>query len=162
MSTRTWGVVALACALPLILTGCGKEPVTIDSPTVDAATATACRALLDVLPKTLDDQDKRLVSPADALGAAWGDPAIVVRCGVGKPAGLNRFSACQQADGVGYFLPPAQADDSSTTITLTTLEYDPRLEVTVPPDYRPEGVAAAMAQLAGPVKAHFKLVHPCR
>jgi hypothetical protein len=33
--------------------------------------------------------------------------------------------------------------------------------VTVPGDYRPEGVASVMAELAAPVKAHLKLVDRC-
>jgi hypothetical protein len=34
--------------------------------------------------------------------------------------------------------------------------------VTVPSRLRPEGVAATMSTLAGPVKAELKLAQPCR
>jgi hypothetical protein len=35
------------------------------------------------------------------------------------------------------------------------------VSVTIPADYRPEGAAAAIAELAQPVKDHLTLVHTC-
>ena len=34
------------------------------------------------------------------MAAAWGDPAVVLRCGVPKPDALKRTSACFEVDGV--------------------------------------------------------------
>jgi hypothetical protein len=38
-----------------------------------------------VLPEQVEGQQRRDVEPAGPLAAAWGDPAIVLRCGVGPP-----------------------------------------------------------------------------
>ncbi|MGZ4446210.1 MAG: DUF3515 domain-containing protein [Nocardioides sp.] len=161
MSLRTRG--AVACALTTLIAGCssGDGRVEIDSPSLSAADATACRHLLAALPRDLAGQRTRAVSPDDALGAAWGDPAITLTCGVGVPTGFDRFSSCEVGNGVGWFVPTAQIDDQSLDVTLTAVGFRPRVQVVVPAGYRPSGPAAVLAQLAGPVKRSLRLVQRC-
>ena len=153
----------LAAGVVLGLAGCGDNPVYLDTPTMEPADARACQHLKDALPDDVADQHRRLTQPASALGAAWGDdPPITLLCGVGVPASFDKFATCEQADGVGWFVPDDQLDDQSKDVTMTTVGYRPRVTVTVPARLRPEGVAAAMSTLAGPVKTELSLVQPCR
>src|SRR3954454_19599598 len=91
-----WAVTGVA-ALTL-LAGCsgpGAVDVAASSPPPDPAVRAMCHALLDDLPDTVaDDLSSRDVSPPDARAAAWGDPAVVLRCGVRRPDALTRTSAC--------------------------------------------------------------------
>jgi hypothetical protein len=151
----------MAC-LGLVLVACGKEPVTIPTLRLTAADEAACQRVANALPDTLADQGRRKTQPAAALGGAWGDPAIVAQCGVGAPGGLTRTSSCTEADGVGWFVPPDQVDDSSSDVVMSTIGYRPILQVTVPATYRPNGVAAVMVELAPVVKQYLRLVHHCR
>jgi len=149
--------------MALGLTGCGQNPVYLDTPTMEPADARACQHLKDALPDDVADQHRRLTQPASALGAAWGDdPPITLLCGVGVPDTFDKYATCEEADGVGWFVPDDQVNDESEDVTMTTVGYRPRITVTVPSRLRPEGVAAAMATLAGPVKAELKLSQPCR
>lgn len=149
--------------MALGLTGCGQNPVYLDTPTMEPADARACQDLKNALPDDVADQHRRLTQPASALGAAWGDdPPITLLCGVGVPDTFDKYATCEEADGVGWFVPDDQIDDESEDVTMTTVGYRPRITVTVPSRLRPEGVAAAMATLAGPVKAELKLSQPCR
>ena len=66
-----------------------------------------CRALLDDVPDSLGGRERREVEPADALGAAWGDPPIVMTCGGEAPA-LSPTALCEEANGVGYFVEDAE------------------------------------------------------
>jgi len=145
----------------VLLTGCGKEPVSIPTLRLTAADQARCQRLTAALPDTVADQDRRKTQPAAALGGAWGDPPIIVQCGVAVPDDLTRTSACSEADGVGWFVPDAQVADQSADVVMTTAGYRPVLQVTVPAKYRPSGVAAAMVQLAPMVKQDTRLVHPC-
>ena len=158
------GVVASAATLlPLALAGCGQNPVYLDTPTMEPADARSCQDLKNALPDDVADQHRRLTQPASALGAAWGDdPPITLVCGVGVPDSFDKFATCEEANGVGWFVPDDQINDESKDVTMTTVGYRPRITVTVPSRLRPEGVAAAMATLAGPVKAELKLSQPCR
>ncbi|MBA3783545.1 MAG: DUF3515 family protein, partial [Nocardioides sp.] len=72
--------------LVAVLTGCASDEVTIESRDVSAADAATCRELLDDVPDTLAGELRRPVDPDDALGAAWGDPALVLECGTEMPA----------------------------------------------------------------------------
>jgi hypothetical protein len=119
-----------------------------------------CRDLLADVPDTLGEREQREVTPPDALGAAWGDPAIVMTCG-GEPPALAPTAVCEEANGVGYFVEDAPLKDESVDVTLVTVGYDPIITVEVPAEERPEGVAAAMAGLAATVEAHTELVRPC-
>jgi hypothetical protein len=165
---RPWpsraGGARASCALAvlgLVLTACGKEPVTIPTLRLTAADQAVCQRLVDAFPDTVADQDERKTQPAAALGGAWGDPAIVAQCGVGMPAEFTRTSSCTQADGVGWFVPERQVTDQSADVVMSTAGYRPVLQVTVPASYRPSGLAAAMVELAPMVKEYSTLVRPC-
>jgi hypothetical protein len=147
--------------LALVLTACGKEPVSIPTLRLTAADQAVCQRLVNALPDTVAGQDRRKTQPAAALGGAWGDPPIVAQCGVGVPAAFKRTSACTVADGVGWFVPETQVDDQSSDVVMSTAGYRPVLQVTVPASYRPSGLAAAMVELGPMVKEYTKLVHPC-
>jgi hypothetical protein len=147
--------------LLLALAGCADGPVSI--PTTDAgrAAAAVCEQFLADLPSVLAGERKRALARNGALGAAWGDPAIVLTCGGELPDDFDRFSQCVEANGVGWFVPDDAEKDQEATAVLTAAGYRPVVQVRVPGDYRPEGVASVMAGLADPVEEHLKLVEPC-
>jgi hypothetical protein len=148
-------------ALGLVLVACGKEPVSIPTSRLTAADQARCQRVTDALPKTVAGQTRRKTQPAAALGAAWGDPPITVQCGVGVPADFSKTAACMEADGVGWFVPDSQVNDQSADVVMSSAGYRPVVQVTVPASYRPDGLAAAMVQLAPMVKQYTRLVQPC-
>ena len=152
---------ALLLVLACVLAACGKEPVTIPTQRLSAADQAACRQVTRGLPDHVADQGRRHTQPADAFGGAWGDPPIVLECGVPVPGGLTRTASCQEADGVGWFVPDSQINDQSADVVMSTAGYRPVLQVTVPASYRPSGVAAAMVELTPVVKRATRLVRPC-
>jgi hypothetical protein len=154
---RSAGIVALA----LVLVACGKEPVSIPTLRLSADDQAVCQRVTDALPDEVAGQSRRKTQPAEALGAAWGDPAIVAQCGVPVPTSFNRTSPCQTVNGVGWYVPEDQFRDDSADIVIASAGYRPIVQVTIPSSYRPNGLAAAMAQLAPMVKADTKLVQPC-
>jgi Protein of unknown function (DUF3515) len=149
------GVVAL------VLTGCGEDPVTISAPEVEGSERTICERFVADLPGELADEDGRSLAGDEALGAAWGDPPIVLTCGGDLPDDFDRFAECVEANGVGWFVPAEAEADQSSPATVTAAGYRPLVRVTVPGDYRPEGVAAIIAELARPVRDHLELVDRC-
>jgi hypothetical protein len=157
------GARASACLLGagVLLVACGKDPVSIPTLRLSAEDQAACQRLVNALPDSVADQDRRKTQPAAALGGAWGDPAIIAQCGVGVPDDFSRTAACTVANGVGWFVPDSQADDQSADVVMSTAGYRPVLQVTVPASYRPDGLAAAMVQLAPVVKQYSHLVRPC-
>ncbi len=142
------------------MAGCADAPVSIDSPTLDEEERTACRAVLDDLPDTLAGEQRRLVAPAAAPGAAWGDPPIVLQCGVPAPQ-LDPLAECLEADGVGWYVTTKDDEDPEADATIVAAGYRPVLQVEIPGDYQPEGVATLTATLAPLVEKHLDLVDPC-
>ena len=151
----------MAC-VGLGLVACGKEPVSIPTLRLAPADQAVCQRVVNALPDKLAGQSRRKTQPAEALGGAWGDPAIVAQCGVPVPADFTRTAGCTEADGVGWFVPEKQVDDDSADVVMSTAGYRPILQVTVPATYRPNGLAAAMVELAPMVKQYTKLVKACR
>ena len=131
----------------------------IDAPELSAADAQTCRDLVADLPATLNGEKQVETTGDSAYGAAWGDPAIVLTCGVGK-LDLSDGPTCAEADGVGWLVPPDELDGDRDA-TFTADGYRPRVQLEVPDDYLPEGGAAALAELAAPVKAHLEKVEGC-
>jgi hypothetical protein len=151
------GLLPLAAAA---LAGC-SGPVPIDASDLDAADRAACQTFLDDLPHELADEGERDIEPDDALGAAYGDPPMVVTCVDRPPAEFTADSACEQVNDVGWFVPDEQVADPEADVVLTALSHRPFVQVSVPADYRPEGAAAALADLAKPIADNLELVDEC-
>ncbi len=139
-----------------ILVGCEQGP---DLSPQDRA---ACERWVTALPSTLADQPQQDRGRDGATAASYGDPAITVSCGVGRPAEYDEFSTCQEVDGVGWFVPPEEIGSDPVDVTLTAVGYRPRVAVHVPADYWPSGSAAVTAELADAVSSTLDLDQPCR
>jgi hypothetical protein len=151
------GVAVLAALVAL--TGCGGSAVHVDDFRISAAGHERCQALLGALPARVADQHRRR-STGSTFAAAWGKPAIVLRCGVtGTPKGYDKFAACQRANGVDWFVPEQTIEDQSADVVMTTIGRSPVVEVTVPAHYRP--ATAPMVDLARAIKAHTREISPC-
>ncbi len=85
------------------------------------------------LPDELVDESRRETEPASDFTAAWGQPAISVRCGVSDPAALNPASELTVVGDVEWF-----AEELTEGYAFTTYERVANVEVTVPDDYAPE------------------------
>ena len=51
--------------------------------------------------------------------------------------------------------------DQEADVTFTAVGYRPIVSIEMPHDYRPEGGAAVIAELAQPVKDNLELVDDC-
>jgi hypothetical protein len=160
------GVVVCA-ALALLTTACSAGPVEIHAPDLTSADAAACRRLVRDLPDTLAGQHRRDTTGDTAYGAAWGDPAIVVRCGVGSPTGLAPGATCVQVDHAGWFVPDEVMDkaskgDQDVDVTTTEINYRPRVELHLPGRYRPDGFGNSIGALTTVIARDLRRVGTCQ
>jgi hypothetical protein len=106
----------------------------------------ACAQLVDYLPSLLDGQRTRVVEPRSPLVHAWGNPPVVLRCGVPRPPGYSRSSPLTTSvDGVLWF--QQLADDG---VHWTAIRHDANLELVVPRSYDAQG--GFLAELDPPIK----------
>jgi hypothetical protein len=170
VSFATRGVVASAAVLALsyaALTACSAGPVEIDAPDLADADAAACERFVDDLPETLAGEDRRETSGDTAYGAAWGDPAIVVTCGVDEPADFDDTATCVQVDSAGWFVPDdvleaASNGDQDVDVTATELNHRPRVELRLPADYRPDGFTNATGALTKLIERDLEKTSRCK
>lgn len=101
-------------------------------PNPDAATRRLCQGLR--LPEKVHGQKRRDTSPDSPLTAAWGSPAIALRCGVPLPGTLRQTSELVTINGIDWFGQPAERP-----VTFTAVGRQAYVEVTVPPKYNPAG-----------------------
>ena len=114
------------------LTSCSNPPVALDEPTVSSDVAAVCGALADALPERVEGQQRRATEPESALLAAWGDPAITLRCGAPEPAGLVVADLVEVNDVAWY------PQELTAGYRFTTTGRVANIEVDVPDDYAPE------------------------
>ena len=124
MALFVGGTLALGVAAFALLR---SAAVPIDPPNAGSAPAAACRDLQTLLPDPLDGRPRRDTVPTSTLTAAWGDPAVVLRCGVARPATLTLTSELFQADGVSWF-----AEQVPGGWRFTATGRQAYVEVTVP------------------------------
>lgn len=98
-----------------------------------AKTQQICADLAAQLPDTLAGQNSRPTDPESVLTTAWGDPAIIVRCGVPRPEALEPTSQLTSVNGVDWF-----PEELTRGYLFTTYGRRVYVEVTVPDDYAPE------------------------
>jgi len=135
-----------------LLAACQDERVEVDGFHVTSADRAPCRELVEALPEKLADAPRRKTSGSE-YAAAWGDPAIVLRCGVPLP-GSYATDPCITRDGIGWSIPLQQTEDQDTDIVMTLAHRDLIVQVRVPRHYRPNGAMEVMADLGGVVEEH--------
>ncbi|TQK51599.1 uncharacterized protein DUF3515 [Streptomyces sp. SLBN-118] len=140
--------LSAAALVLLAAAGCDSTDaaasVTVPSPPSDQAAL--CGALHKELPKSVAGQDRNDPEPASDLTAGWGDAAIVLRCGVPRPAKMSDAqSQAVEADGVNWLL-----EERPEGPRLTTTYRKTYVEVTM--DERFAHDVTPLAELAGAVK----------
>jgi hypothetical protein len=98
-------------------------------PTPNPATESACVKVFAGLPVRLGDLAPRRTETDSSFVAAWGDPAVVLRCGVRRPTELMPQSAelVIRVDNVDWL--PHQTVDSTV---FTAIDRSVYVELTVP------------------------------
>lgn len=147
---KLFAVLALTAGLGA---GCAGA-VAVPDPSPTGPAEQICTDLTADLPTTVLDQNRRRTDPG-RFSAAWGKPAIVLRCGVPTPPGLTASSECLEVNGVGWFAEPAQRGMIFTTIGRPAL-----VELSVPAAYAPG--SGALVDLAPAVTDHDPVSTPCR
>ncbi|MFI1001656.1 DUF3515 domain-containing protein [Streptomyces galbus] len=145
-----------ALALLLVTVGCSSadDGASAAVPSPDAKAAALCQKLDGVLPATVDDESREDPEPASALTAGWGNPAIILRCGVPRPPkmldpavpqGRDADAVAGGVDGVDWLM-EKEGDGAYRFTTASRLAY---VEVTVPADRDSSG---ALVDLAPAIK----------
>ncbi|MGW1894284.1 DUF3515 domain-containing protein [Streptomyces sp. NPDC002004] len=135
-------------ALLLAAVGCSPSgnPATVPSPGAEGARL--CRDLHQRLPDKVDGLDRNDPTPHSYLTAGWGDPAIILRCGVERPAAMDDATAYGVgANGVGWLV-QKQSDGSVRFTTTLRRAY---VEVTLPKQRAGDG-AGPLTDFAAPIK----------
>jgi hypothetical protein len=133
-------------ALLAACSGGSPGPLVVDPPTPNRQVATLCGALHDALPSRLDGRATTPLSPKSPLTAAWGDPAVVLRCGVGKPETLRPTSETIEINGVRWFL-----HETHSAYVFTTYGRKAFVEARIPMSVPREQATAPLVDLARPV-----------
>ncbi len=122
------------------------EPVVapVPLPSLAPDQVAACRALLEALPRELDPGvERRSVGADPGRVAAWGEPAVVLACGVAPP---DRPDEPASVNGVVW-----SVRDSGGGYAWTTTELAVTVVVEVPDAY--PNPAELVNPLAGPLQA---------
>lgn len=152
--TRRHLAATFAVAAVTALTACGRSvPVPVTS--ADAEVTAACTVMMKKLPDHVGGMGKRPTTPPSAVTSAYGDPAIVVQCGVPTPAALTPTSTLIDINGVSWFpeaAGSAAGQDSTSSKTFSTvhlvLSSTPlTIRVTVPPGVEPATFLAQFSLL---------------
>jgi hypothetical protein len=133
------GVSVVAVVVVIVLAGMvNSRPVTsvddvlaVSAVQAPGATSARCATLVAVLPDRLGGLQRRQIQHADDPSltgvAAWGEPAVVLRCGVPTPAELTCTTAVQEVDGVAW-LPLSSGGDTSYFV----IDRSVRVALTIP------------------------------
>lgn len=159
---RVRPLAAAACAAVgvLALAGCGSGSgsAAVAVPQgVTGVSAQQCAALTKSLPEKLNGLKRRDVKPASALTAAWGSPAVTLRCGVPRPGVIDPASPQYDPTGArsegmdvnGLCWVSVQNPDKS--YQFTTVRQHTYVEVNVPAKYY--GQESPLPALTRPVSA---------
>lgn len=124
----------------LLAVGCGAGAVHVAPPNPGTDSRRLCQMLAHKLPSRMSGHDRRAVSPASPLTAAWGDPPVVLRCGVPLPASMPPTAELTVVNGISWFPAGSAASGSGSGPGLfTEVGRQARVELTVPPADEPAG-----------------------
>lgn len=109
--------------------------------------AALCARLHAALPKKVSDHASREVKPRSELTAAWGDPAVVLTCGVPPPAGLHGSETAPLGINGVAWLEKAGAQ----TVEYTAVDRGVFVRVSIPKQY--QGQSSILIDLSNAVSA---------
>jgi hypothetical protein len=118
--------------------------LTVDVPPVTPQANASCPALMKILPLELMGEQSRRVRSASPFAYAWGDPAVVLRCGVPAPAGYVRGASAIQINGVQWYV---DTSDAAATV-WTTVDRPVNVEMRLPSSVDSAPVTALTVQIA--------------
>lgn len=145
-------VIAVLVVAAVLQRTPGPEPVAITEVPAPQADSPDCRALVDALPEQLGDYRRATVrEPAPAGTAAWqpeepGGEALILRCGLARPAEFVLGAPLQVVDAVQWFqLTDEAGGDRSTWFAVDRPVY---VALTLPPGTGPLPIQAISAAIA--------------
>lgn len=98
-------------------------------PALSAAAQRSCRELISALPSTLGERAARPVDSPSPYVVAWGEPPVVLRCGVPRPATFIATADTLVISGVTWF-----AERRGTSTAWTAVDRPVYVEVVAPAD----------------------------
>ena len=98
-------------------------------PALSAAAQRSCQELISALPTTLGDRPARPVDSPSPYVGAWGEPPVVLRCGVPRPAAFIATADTLVISGVTWF-----AERRGSTTAWTSVDRPVYVEVLAPAD----------------------------
>ena len=116
----------------------------VEVPPVTPEADASCPALMRALPLELDGEPSRRVQSDSPYAYAWGDPAIVLVCGVDRPEGYVTGAAAIQINGVQWYV---DTSDPDTTV-WTTVDRPVYVQISLPPSVDSAPVTALTPQIA--------------
>jgi hypothetical protein len=142
------GAEPLAPSASAPTTGRTLPPVAVPPPpALSAAAQRACQELISALPTDLGDLPARPVESSSPYVAAWGEPAVTLRCGVARPPSFIATADVQQINGVTWF-----AERRGGTTAWTAVDRRVYVEVLAPA----ADASAPVARLSTAVAATLK------
>ncbi|MGI8532468.1 MAG: DUF3515 family protein [Geodermatophilaceae bacterium] len=118
-------------------------PLVLDTPPLAPEADQLCPGLLGGLPLQLDGAPARPVRSASPYAVAWGEPPVVLRCGVPPPAALGPTSQLIQINQVAWL-----AKQQSAGVLWTAVNRAVYVDVLVPPERNSDPVAVLSTVLA--------------
>jgi hypothetical protein len=113
-------------------------------PPVTPAAEAACPGVMEGLPLELLGDPSRRVDSDSPFAYAWGEPPVVLVCGVDRPGGWTVGQSAIQINGVQWYV---DTDDPETTV-WTTVDRPVYVEVRVPASVDSAPVTALTTPLA--------------
>lgn len=116
----------------------------VEAPPVTPEAEAACPALVSTLPFDLLGEPSRRLDSDSPFVYAWAEPAVVLICGVERPAGFTVGVSAIQINGVQWYV---DTGDPDTTV-WTTIDRSVYVQVTVPASVDSAPVTALTTPIA--------------
>lgn len=124
-------------------------PVTVSAAVPDPSIQGKCQALQAGLPVRLDKHPRRTVSPASEYASAWGEPAIILLCGI-RPSEHDPQAQIIGVNGVEWVTRETKSHTIWTSISLRIT-----VEVSIPAPLAEQAAQHIINPLAGPLHEHL-------
>ncbi len=118
----------------------------VEVPPVTPEADASCPAVMSALPLDLLGEPSRQVQSDSPFAYAWGEPPVILVCGVDRPAGFTVGVSAIQINGVQWYV-----DTTDPEVTVwTTVDRTVYVQVTVPASVDSAPVTALTTPIAEP------------